>query len=610
MILMKTRQKIVWSAVLAFALQLGSHADREWIAVGTPSGTGSQQQLLRLAPQPFAYKKMEPRWEQSPGMELRTEAVYELEVVARSIDPVGTTALRAVVARRKPDGTLKTLFRCGPVLGTTNETFTAPFSVSEAVSADELRIFLVHGYGDAPIEVEHARITHLDSEKPLSAHVRTGRWYAGQEPDAAWRKQAHAMIATHRMGAFTVQLLDSQGEPIGNGRVIVQQQSHAYRFGTAVNSTLWRWMAEGAVTHPQLQSEFEDYCRESGRTELTFAQRQAEIRKYFEILKSDFNYAVFENALKWQAWSGDWGGFYKKETFELIDWLHTNGLEVKGHALVWPGWGNAPRFVKSLADRPEALHRLVHAHITDIGSALHGKVVAFDVLNEAFNNHDFMDVMGNEVIAGWFVQADAVLPDAQLNVNDFLLMGNGGQWTEKLDFYDNLVGGLLAEGAPLDGIGFQSHFRHTHLTAPQRIWELCNRFGRHGLPLVCSEFDVDLADETLQAAYTRDFLTAWFAHPGTTAFLQWGFWQDSHWLPYAGLYDRDWRMKPNARAYRDLVYNQWWSGWEEARSDVDGKVNLRGFLGTYRVTAYANGREVVLENIELKKGGTSLSIQL
>ncbi len=603
---MKLNPTYLGLAVVAFLLPLGSQATPEWIAVGMEPAT----QNLRLEPQPFLYRRMEPRWEQSPGIDLHSGTVYQLEIVARAGDPSETTALRAVVAREQKDGELQTLFSCGPVLGATNETFTAPFSVSKNIPADDLRIALVYGYGTTAIEVERARIVDLGSGKPLTAYVRTGRWYAGQEPDAAWRKQAQSMIASNRMGEFDIQLVDGQGEPVEGGRVIVEQQSHAYRFGTAVNSTLWHWMTADAASNPQLQAEFEYYRRSSGRTELTFVQRQAEIRKYFEVLKSDFNYAVFENALKWQAWAGEWGGFRHEDTLALTDWLIANGLEVKGHTLVWPGWGNAPAFVKSLADRPEALNRLIHAHITDVGSAMNGRVVSFDVLNEAFSNHNFMDVIGNEAMAGWFKQAKAVLPDAQLNVNDFLLMANGAQWTEKLDFYDHLVGNLLEEGAPLSGIGFQSHFRHTYLTSPERIWELCDRFGRYGLPLVCSEFDVNIPDEQLQAAYLRDFLTAWFAHPDTVAFLQWGFWQDSHWLPYAGLYTRDWRMKPNAKVYRELVYDQWWSGWEEAQSAENGKVALRGFLGTYRVTAYANGHEVVLENIELKKDGTSLSIQL
>ena len=69
-------------------------------------------------------------------------------------------------------------------------------------------------------------------------------------------------------------------------------------------------------------------------------------------------------------------------------------------------------------------------------------------------------------------------------------------------------------------------------------------------------------------------------------------------------------MKPNAKVYRDLVFNQWWSGWEEASTDEAGHVEIPGFLGDYRITAYANGREVVLENISLKKDGTTLSIRL
>ena len=392
--------------------------------------------------------------------------------------------------------------------------------------------------------------------------------------------------------------------------MIAEQRRHAYRFGTAVNSTLWRYMAPGAGSDAALQGEFEYYRKSSGRTGLTFRRRQDEIRTYFDTLRSDFNYVVIENALKWQAWSGEWGGFRREDIFELIDWLHANNIEVKGHALVWPDWRNSPAVAKRMKDNPEQLNRLVHAHITDIGSSMNGRVAVFDVLNEAFSCHDYMDIMGRDVMPGWFRQARAVMPGVQLNVNEFLLLANGGQWAEKLDFYDQLVSDLLAAEAPLGGIGFQSHFRHAHLTGPRRIWELCDRFARHGLPLVVSEFDVSLPDEQLQAQYMRDFLTAWFAHPATHEFTQWGFWQGSHWLPHAGLYDWDWRMKPIAEAYRDLVFSQWWSGREEGSADTEGRVDLNGFLGTYRISVYAMGREKVLEDVVLRKDGTALTIRL
>ncbi len=572
----------------------------------------SAGQTLRIAPRSSGFRALEPRMQIAVSKPFNDEDVYRVQLSARAVDATleHSTALKVLLCKTSKQGRPGPVFSCGPVLSSDWETYSAPFRVPGDIDPNEVSLFLLHGWGGETIEVRDVCIENLGSELPLKAYARSGRWYAGQELDAPWREQAEAMIEKNRKGDFHLTVIDAQGEPVKGARIIAEQQRHAYRFGTAVNSLLYRWIAPGAESDPMLQAEFEAYRKESGRQDLSFSQRKAEVQKYFTVLKADFNYAVLENALKWQAWSGEWGGFRKGDTLDLIHWLNANDIAVKAHTFVWPGWQNVPSYLKNMADRPQALSRTINAHITDIGSALNGKVVAADVLNEVFNNHDIVDVLGDEVMAEWFKQAREVMPDTQLNINDFQLMANGGRWREKLDFYDNLAGRLLRDGAPLGGLGFQSHFRHSYLTEPQRIWELCDRFGRHGVPLICSEFDVDLADQTLQANYTHDFLTAWFAHPATTTFLFWGFWQDSHWLPYGALYDRDWQMKPIAQTYRDLVYGQWWSGWEETQTDEDGAARVRGFLGDYRITAYANDREVVLENITLKKSGTVLNIRL
>jgi GH35 family endo-1,4-beta-xylanase len=592
-------------------------ASSQWTFVpppGSPETNIVVSQALPLSIQPRVtdYYTYTPRWEHGLTQSLKAGRVYRVKIVARAVGALksGKAALKVALSGAEKRGRFRPVFTCGPILSGEFETFTAPFTVPEDLSAEDVSLFLVHGWGDIPVEVQSVEMFDLGAELPLQAYARTGRWYAGQEPDASWRRRAEEMIDTNRKGTFRFQVIDARGEPVENARIIINQQSHAYRFGAAVNSTLARWIAPGADSNPALHSEFETYRVESGRTGLTFAERQAEIRKYFDVLQADFNYVVLENAFKWQAWCGEWGGFRQDETLAFSEWLTDRGIDVKGHALVWPGWGHSPAFVKTLSERPDSLSRVVDAHICEVGSAMNGRVVAVDVMNEAFNNNDYMKLLGNDVMAGWFKKARAVLPDAQLNVNDFLMIANGGYWTRKLDFYDNLVGDLLAAGAPLDAVGFQNHYRHTFLTGPERVWELCDRFGRHGLQLVCSEFDVSLADEALQAAFTRDFMTAWFAHPDTSAFLHWGFWQGSHWLPYAGLYDHDWQMKPNGKAYRDLVFRQWWTGWEEVRTDQDGIASLRGFLGAYRITVYANGSEKILENIILNKEGSILTVRL
>jgi GH35 family endo-1,4-beta-xylanase len=603
------------SASPAFAREPGASPVGKWGFVDAEGQRTDVQERafpLALEPRTGNYNGYEPRWEQPFLMELKAGHVYTVTLRARAINPsgIGSTAFKFALSPVKKPRLSDLVFTCGPVLSGEWETFTASFSVSENIPAGQLSSFLVHGFGDASVEVQNVQVEDRGADKPVQAYARTGRWYSGQEPNLAWRAKAQEMIATNRMGTFSIQVVNGQGEPVEDARVIIEQQTHAYRFGVALNGTLAKWIAPGADSNPALLSEFQYYKTTSGRKDLTFTERKREIEKYFEVLKSDFNYVVLENAFKWEAWCGEWGGFRQEDTLALVDWLNEQGIAVKGHTLVWPGWRHSPEFLKGMTNNPDALSRLVHAHITDVGTAMNGRVVVVDVMNEVFNNNDFMKLLGNEIMPEWFKRAREVLPDAQLNVNDFLIMANGGYWAEKQDFYDNLVGDLIAAGAPIDGIGFQNHYRHNFLTGPERIWELCDHFGRHGLKLSCSEFDVNLADEALQAAYTRDFLTAWFAHPDSNAFLQWGYWQDSHWLPYAGLYDRDWRMKPNAKIYRDLVYNQWWSGWEEARTGANGKAALRGFLGDYRISVYANGCETVLDNIELKQAGTTLTVRL
>ena len=117
---------------------------------------------------------------------------------------------------------------------------------------------------------------------------------------------------------------------------------------------------------------------------------------------------------------------------------------------------------------------------------------------------------------------------------------------------------MLAAGAPIDGIGLQSHF-DSNLTPPSRVLELIDQFAAFGKDLQVTEFDVSVADEQVQADYTRDFLTVCFSHPAMKGFMIWGFWEGAHWKPSAAMIRRDWSTKPNYDAWNDLIYRQWWT---------------------------------------------------
>ena len=73
----------------------------------------------------------------------------------------------------------------------------------------------------------------------------------------------------------------------------------------------------------------------------------------------------------------------------------------------------------------------------------------------------------------------------------------------------------------------------------------------------------------------------------------WGFWEGAHWKPKAALWQRNWEMNPAAQAYRDLVFNQWWTR-DQGNADPQGNYRTRAFYGRYRVESGGERRDVIL----------------
>ena len=58
-------------------------------------------------------------------------------------------------------------------------------------------------------------------------------------------------------------------------------------------------------------------------------------------------------------------------------------------------------------------------HIAETTTELRGRFVDWDVINETFTNHDFMDILGRHAMVDWFKAARAGDPNAKLYINDF-----------------------------------------------------------------------------------------------------------------------------------------------------------------------------------------------
>lgn len=416
--------------------------------------------------------------------------------------------------------------------------------------------------------------------------------YPGAEPDALWRTEAATRIANHRMADLQVHVRDAAGISVPNAEIAVRMKRHEFGFGTAVRSK--------NLIDPGANNDI-----------------------YRDTLKQLFNTSVLENALKWKPWAGEFGpNWSQARTRQAVDWLNAENIELRGHNLVWPGYSNLPNVVQTrledfvnngtpLTSAQQAQVRaLVELHIADIAGEFEGDIAAWDVVNEPRSNRDIMDALpeGESVMVDWFNAARNADINAKLYLNDFDIIAGGGVDTFNQQDYFDRAEFLVNAGAPIDGLGFQSHFVEGALTGPEQVWEILDRFDTLGLEMQITEFDFETMNEQLQADYTRDFMTAAFAHEGIDDFLTWGFWEGEHWRPDAAMYRQDWSIKPNGQAYIDLVFDEWWTD-EDLVSTAVGLAETRGFKGEYEITVTYNGEQVTVPAV-LSDDGLTLDIVL
>jgi GH35 family endo-1,4-beta-xylanase len=311
--------------------------------------------------------------------------------------------------------------------------------------------------------------------------------------------------------------------------------------------------------------------------------------RFIETLAEQFNVVTLENDLLWPALAGDWGPEFTLDRVQkAIDVLTARGIVTRGHVLVSPSWRHLPRGLQQQASDAAKVGAEVRGHVKELVTALRGKIAQWDVVDEPYDNHELLDLLGEQAMVEWFETARAADPDANLFIDDYGILTGGGSPIHR-DRYAKTIQMLIDAGAPLDGVGMQGHFGST-LTPPNDLIDTLDRFARLGKPILITQFDVPALDEKLAAAYTRDFYTAAFSHPAVQGVVMWGFWDGSHWKNNAPLYRKDWSLKPAGAAYRQLVLTDWNTD-VKAQTGADGALKARGFLGEYVVTASHGGKQ-------------------
>lgn len=446
----------------------------------------------------------------------------------------------------------------------------------------EARLMFRSGFGPQALQIAGLEWSVSPGSAQAGVSASPPPTYPGDDPDASWRVEARARIERVRKAPLSVQVRDVTGAPVANATVHVRQLRHAFVWGTAVDSA--------AILEPTRWGE-----------------------QYRETLRDNFTHAVFESEMKWPSWENPSA---REKMFAALAWLEQTGLVVRGHTLVWPGWESpwklVPDDVRQMAEMEpepdrENLAVRISDHIRDEASTLRGRVTEWDVVNEAYSQHNVIDVLGEDAIADWFRAARTADPTARLYYNDFTPLTDGAYDRAGYAHYRALVARLQNGGAPLDGLGVQAYF-FKRLAPPEQVLKTLDQLAASGLTIQINEFALCFKNEPLQAAYTRDFLTAMFSHPSVTGLLHWGFWEKRIFCPSAALFREDWSLTPHGRAWRDLVYREWWTD-VRGVTDPAGRYAVRAFRGSHQVEVQVGDRVKVVE-VELGPSGGEVEVVL
>jgi len=455
------------------------------------------------------------------------------------------------------------------------QKFSVPFIADQELKAGEAQLVFRLGYTPETIDIAGVTMENFGTQLALADLPTTRISYKGIEPTAAWRTEAAERIEKLRKADLKVVVKDATGKAIPQAQVTATLKRHAFGFGTCVPAK--RLLEKGND-------------------------------RYQQELLSLFNIATLENDLKWAPLAKDWGpSFTIERAQEATDWLLRHNIPVRGHVLVWPGWGNLPKFMRRLEKDPAKLREETEKHIREVVTAMKGRLVHWDTLNEPFDNHDLLDILGKEVAVEWFKLARQLDPKPKLFINDYQILSGGGGNTAHRDHYDNFIKMLTDRGAPLDGIGMQGHFGNS-FTAPEDMLAILDRYAKHNKTIWITEFDVVQEDEEMAGSFTRDFYTTLFSHPAVGGIVMWGFWDQDHWKQNSPMYRKDWSLKPAGQAYKDLVLGQWRTN-VQGRTDESGAYATRGFLGDYEVTVKAAGKQKTVR-AALNSGGGQVDVAL
>ncbi len=237
--------------------------------------------------------------------------------------------------------------------------------------------------------------------------------------------------------------------------------------------------------------------------------------KLFDDIIGNFNSMTCENEMKWSSIHPGDDVYVFDDGDRLIDYAKSQGMGVRGHALVWHKAVPSGIFYDNEGNylTKEVMFEKLREHIFETVKHFKDDVYVWDVVNEAIDDSNdalkednsnvyfkcpWYDICGPEYVLKSFEYAREALDELEaetgreMNVklfyNDFSLT-NPNKRAKTVE----MIQYLIENNAPIDGIGMQSHY-HIGSFSIEEFKTSIETFASFDLEVQITELDVSVYD--------------------------------------------------------------------------------------------------------------------
>lgn len=426
---------------------------------------------------------------------------------------------------------------------------------------------------------------------------------AFRENRAYMEDRVQSGIEANRKGWAKIRVVDQEGNAVKNASLKIRQKTHDFKFGANI------FMLDELETAEKNERYKEQFASLFNLATLPF---------YWADLEPEQGLLRFEK---------DSPKRYRRPAPDLcLDFCKKHGIEPKLHCLVYEQW--SPPWLPM--DVP-TVKRLLNKRIAQIAERYAEQIPTMEVINETLcgekdlpERHTTRFFREPDIVEWSFEHARRYLPTTQLIINE----ATGHCWQKGFKYnrsaYYMQIERALLKGASIDSIGMQFHAFHKReeeeemtkpLYDPKNLFRVMDQYADFGKPLQITEVTIpsyswEQEDEEIQAELLTNLYKIWFSHPNMEAIIYWNL--TDGYAAYAkqgdmtcgenyyhgGLMRFDMSPKPAFAALDTLINKTWRTNLDTTTEN--GKLEMKGFYGTYEVEVTADGKTTT-QTIHLEK---------